>query len=238
MKIKEILRKRGVEILLVISGMLFSASLSGQTEYRTKGDVNFVNPNNWEIFIGASWIDATFAPDYLDADITIRDGDIATVNSMVTLDQLLVEGGATLTVESGNTLTVNNGSGTDLLVTGTVNNYGSISVSASADIRFNATAEYNHRRNGGSIPNATWDVDSDCNITGVTNTMPTGLDQTFGNFTWNCTGQTGNLYMQSNITIAGDFNVLATTPGDYDPNGSALRMSSNASGYTITVSGD
>ncbi|MDD4969583.1 MAG: T9SS type A sorting domain-containing protein [Paludibacter sp.] len=52
-------------------------------------------------------------------------------------------------------------------------------------------ATYQHNINGGTIPTATWDAASNCNITGVVGNIPTGIDQIFGNFLYNCPNQSG-----------------------------------------------
>ena len=177
-------------------------------------------------------------PDFTDGVITIRSGHTATLSTSETLDQVVVENGATLNVNSFRTLTLNDVPGTDLRVFGTVNNNGTINSLAAASILFTSTGVYNHTRDGGNIPGANWNSDSDCNITGVTNSMPSGLDaQSFGNFTWNCASHSGNLYLQSGFTVQGNMTVSSTGPV-YDPNTRALRMSNTASGYTITVLGD
>ncbi|NJO92872.1 MAG: hypothetical protein HC831_30810 [Chloroflexia bacterium] len=90
-----------------------------------------------------------------------------------------------VTINSGGTLTANGGGLT----------VGTMSVSGT----------YDHAINGGAIPLATWAAASNTIITGVTNTAPTGLNQSFGNFTWNSAGQSTNIYMQSNITVQGNF---------------------------------
>ena len=55
-----------------------------------------------------------------------------------------------------------------------------------------STTIYNHSGNGGSIPKATWNAASNCSITGITSTNPTSASfaQNFGKFTWNNSGQT------------------------------------------------
>ncbi|MCF8224046.1 MAG: hypothetical protein K9J25_12995, partial [Bacteroidales bacterium] len=204
-------------------------------DYRTVGDADFNSPTNWQRFNGGGWAAAGNDPNLGAETIFIRAGHTATLSVSETLDQLIVESGGILSINSGSTLTLNNGTGTDLDVSGTVNNSGIIN-SPGALIIFNAAAVYNHQRDGGVIPTAIWDVDSDCNITGVTNTIPSGFNQTFGNFTWNCPGHNANLYMESDMTVAGNMTVSGT--GAYNPNFRALRMSNTATGYTINVLGD
>ena len=64
-----------------------------------------------------------------------------------------------------------------------------------------------------------------------------GLRANFGNFTWNCTGQTTNLYLASNMTITGSFTISATG-ATLDPTNLSLRMSNTTTGYTINITKD
>ena len=138
-------------------------------------------------------------------------------------------------VNNGQTLTIANGAGIDLDVRGTVNNSGTITPTGT--LFFSSGAVYNHTRNGGTVPTATWNSLSDCNIIGVTNTIPTGFSQSFGNFTWNCPGNVGQKYLQANMNVTGNFSVL-NTGNPIDPNSQSLRISNTAAGYTINVTGN
>ena len=226
--------------LLLVAGcwLLIAFSSLGQTtgDFRTNGDVTFSVAGNWQRYNGVTWVAAGAAPVSTDGVITIRNGNTATLTASKALDQLVVAGGGILAVNSGQTLTINNGPGTDLDVTGTINNSGTISPTGS--IVFNSSSIYNHTQNGGTIPIAVWDPSSNCNITGITSStgFTGGLEgQTFGNFTWNCIGQTSNFYLASNFNVAGNFSVLGT--GSFDSNYHVLRMSEFATPYTINVSG-
>jgi len=86
---------------------------------------------------------------------------------------------------------------------------------------------YQHNQDGGTIPTATWDPASNCNVTGMTATSPSGLAQTFGNFTWNCSSQTGTVATTGNIIVNGNFNLTA---GTFTLN--------NATSYTLTIAGN
>ncbi|MFO7622376.1 MAG: hypothetical protein R6W81_14115, partial [Bacteroidales bacterium] len=227
--------------LLLVAGclLLVNGYLTGQTldDFRTTGNATFNSPANWERYNGTAWVPAGAEPTVAAYTITIRNTHTVAVTVSTTLNQLVVEAGGILTINAGITLTLFIGPGTDLDVSGTVNNSGSLSINAGATIVFNANSTYNHTRNGGTIPTATWNPASNCNITGITNSNAlTGFNQVFGNFTWNCPGQTINFYMESDITIAGNLTVSAT--GAFDPNLRALRMSNSATGYTMTVNGN
>jgi hypothetical protein len=145
----------------------------------------------------------------------------------------------TLQINSGRTFDTN-GASVVTTVNGTINNSGTISA-ALTKLIFSPTGIYNHTSNGGTIPSATWDAASNCNITGiVTSTgFSGGLEgQTFGNFTWDCGSQntTVGFILDANFTVAGDFTVSGT--GTVSTSDHVLRMSNSATGYTINVGGD
>lgn len=118
-------------------------------------------------------------------------------------------------------------------VSGTITNYGGTITSTAANLSFLSGGSYVHARNGGAIPTASWNAASNCNITGITGTAPTGLNQAFGNLTWDCIGQTtGFLLAQALTTINGTFTV-----GNTNIFGLFLASTNNAN-YTLNIGGD
>ena len=99
-------------------------------------------------------------------------------------------------------------------VTGTITNNGGIVTGSATGLTFASGSIYNHNMDGGVLPSATWNAASNCNITGTVTTAPTNITgQTFGNFTYNCTGQTASsvsLALTSNTTFAGNFTLVST----------------------------
>ena len=94
-------------------------------------------------------------------------------------------------------------------------NVGTITSSAS-NLIFASGGTYQHDLNSGAIPTATWNSGSTCNVTGWigTTTAPSGLTQTFSNFTWNSTAQTANLNLVGTLTtVNGNFTVASTGTG-------------------------
>lgn len=122
-------------------------------------------------------------------------------------------------------------------VTGSIVRTGGTITSTASDLSFSAVGTYQHAMNGSTIPTATWNVASTCLVTGITNTIPSaGLGQSFGNFTWNCAGQSAainNLAGASGglTTINGDFTILST-------NGQTLNFNNSGTARTITVGGN
>ena len=127
------------------------------------------------------------------------------------------------TSNSFTTTTITTASGVGVRTGGSIiNNGGTINASVNS-LNFATGASYQHSRDGGVIPAATWNANSLVNVTGVTTTNVLGLNQTFGNLTWNTTGQTATGIVNGTVTIAGNLTVLSGT----------LLTSS----YALTVSG-
>lgn len=99
---------------------------------------------------------------------------------------------------------------------------------------------YNHARNGGAIPIATWAANSNCQVTGVTNTSPTGFSgQTLGNLTWNSTSSTTNTSIflsgsSNTLTIQGNFEIAGTGAGT----GLSFYNAGTLGGGTINILGN
>jgi hypothetical protein len=127
-----------------------------------------------------------------------------------------------------NSLTTTNSTTT---VNGTISNSGVIT-STAANLTFNAAATYNHTRDAGAIPTATWDATSNCNITGITaSAFTNGLNQTFGNLTFNCALLTGARIatLAGNTVVQGDFNMTGTS--------AANTITLQLAGLNFTVNG-
>ena len=138
-----------------------------------------------------------------------------------------------LNVNANRTYT-SNGVTTLAGATAILNNSGIVTSPAASNLVFQNAAAYIHAQNGGNIPNATWDITSRCAITGVNNTVPTGLSQTFGNFIWN-SSQTGDIDLNGSlINVAGDLTISKTSGQP------AVRLLNftTATDFTLTVGGN
>lgn len=117
-------------------------------------------------------------------------------------------------------------------VNGRIINNGGTLTSSSANLSFAAAAEYQHTINGGTIAMATWSAGSFCRLTGITNSVPSGLNQPFSNFTWDCASQSANLTLNGQLTTVNGNLVINTT------NDALLTLASMASStYTLQVAG-
>lgn len=112
-------------IIKALCLLLFPAALWGQSlgDFRSVATGNWNNTATWERYDGAIWVTpAPSTPSSLDGAITIQNGHTVTVTASVTVDQVTVDAGGTLTNnQAGANLTINDGTGTDLLVNGTYN---------------------------------------------------------------------------------------------------------------------
>jgi hypothetical protein len=97
---------------------------------------------------------------------------------------------------------------------------GTIAGSVAGGIVFQSGSNYNYLGTGGlALPLASWDTNSNINITGITAAASiTNINtQSFGNITYNCVNQ-GNTITTlgstaATYTVKGDFNILSTGSG-------------------------
>jgi len=161
----------------------FSGNGAVEPLYRSKQSGAFNANSTWEVSTdgGLSYQDAITTPTSTNnVGIQIRNPHVVTSTATVSIDQVVIEAGATLE-QTGGTITFANGAGTDLQVFGTLRNSSSsnFTVSTGATIVFENGSLYNHNRNAGAIPTAEWKVGSKVLVTNLTQNMPTGLNQAF-----------------------------------------------------------
>lgn len=244
-------------ILIVIvyqSTRSTSAKAAVAGEYRSIASGNWGTISTWERYDGTNWVAAAAAPTSADNIITIQNGHTVTVAANVTADQVVVDAGGRININSTRTLTIANGTGTDLNNNGTIGNTGVIALNASATINNGAGSTYIHSQNGGTIPTATWNATSTCNITGITGTFPSQFFQNYGHLIWNCTGQTATFVFNSNLSIQGDFTLSSTSSnrleltdgltsrtftvgGSYMQTGGTFRITNGLAGGTLNIAG-
>lgn len=196
-------------------------------EYRSKvtGDWNASASWQYDNTGAANWVDASLTPSNYDDVITILNGHTVTVSADVEIDQTTIASGGQVTVSTGNTLSIDNGTGTDLTIDGTLRKEGTGVVLCSGTLAFSDGGKFELTGTNKYIPEATWHDNSTCEITGaiggdMSSTYHT--DQEFGNFTWNCTGQTSDIYFSGALTnIDGDFTLISTNTYEFRFTGSS-----------------
>lgn len=174
--------------------------------------------------------------------ITIPDGYSATA------DQLEIETISQLVVADGGQLTISTVSG-DIEFTdpiGLSSSYGVLTVQSNGilingnvintpdagSLILNSSSTYQHAQDGGTIPLATWDSNSNCEITGNTGGSINNLDQTFGNFIWNATGFISTFNLDQNLSTNQDLIIRRTgTIGNF-------RFTSTSTGINISIGRD
>jgi hypothetical protein len=207
-------------------------------DYRSAATGNWGTLATWQRWSGTTWATPTAGqgtPTNTSGITIIRSPHVVSIAANVTVDQVTVETGGQIIVSSGNTLTINNGNGVDLNVFGTLQtnstsgtggftNNGQIAIGNGGTFIYNINSI-------DAIPTATWDASSTCLITGTTNSVPGGLNQSFGNFTWNCASQSATIVLVGNLTsISGNFTIVNT-------NGQILRGSETVA-YILNIGGD
>ncbi len=102
-------------------------------------------------------------------------------------------------------------SGSDFAYEGVFTNYGIVDVDGDATLTFTGESTYNHARDGGDIPTATWAEGSTVMITGTVTSAPGNGNQDFYNIVINAPGNIENndLGMRDN-TINGNIDVIST----------------------------
>ncbi len=189
---------------------------------------------DFSVSSGASFILGT------DADIDLCSGSVAEINGSLIIEnpQMFNAGDDQVSVSVGGVIT-NNGiynlGNSDALttVTGSFINSGIINSQAVTQLVFAPGSVYNHARDGGAIPLATWDAASLCLVSGNINTHLTipAATQPFGNFTWNCPGQLVYQDLEGELTAVNGNLVVKST-------GSANVQFGRYVNSTLTVNGN
>ncbi|MBX2893183.1 MAG: hypothetical protein KF734_19890 [Saprospiraceae bacterium] len=188
-------------------------------------------------------------------DLIVSSGTSLTIAS--SLENVVLAASATADISgtyTNNSIYNTSAASTVTTVTGTFSNASTITGATAAKLVFASGGTYQHTQNGGTVPTATWDANSNCNITGMTTTYPSGMGQTFGNVAF--AGTNLNVVMTSNLTCQGDLTLnytsisghfrfahddtrTITVGGNFLKQGSGQLTGSTGEGnVTITVTGN
>jgi hypothetical protein len=154
----------------------------------------------------------------------------------------------------GGTLTfpTNAGSSATVASSGVLNHFAGTIAGAATFLNFASGSTYTYNSAAAlTVPTATWDANSQVNITGVTTGVPLGLSQNFGNVTWDCPAQSTAIilttfpsgiagtfeFKNSNNQIVGNnLTTSRTWAGDLKITGGRFAVKYNFSAtYTLTV---
>ncbi len=165
-------------------------------------------------------------------DLVVANGSSLTISS--TLENIALAASSTADISG----TYTNDSDFELgaanvvaTVTGTFINQDAINGATTSKLVFASGSTYEHDQDGGTTPTATWDVASNCTITGITGNYPSGMSQTFGNVTFE-NNLSGNVTMNSSLTCAGNLTISNVNDGE------DLRLTNSSTDRTISVGGN
>ncbi len=187
--------------------------------------------NNTTVLLSAAAGITLTVGDVTGTDLSVATGSSLTLSTNVSLtlsNDASADINGSLIINAGRTYNTNN---TNVVTTvaGTITNNGTLTCATATKLLFQASSIYNHAQNGGTIPTATWNTTSACNITGLINTYPAGAGQSFGNFSFSST-PTSNTEMSSSLSCN---NFTMSNGGAF-----ALYLTNGGTSRTITVGGD
>jgi autotransporter-associated beta strand protein len=207
------------------------------TIYQSKQTGNWDATSTWERSLdgGANWVAAITTPTSVDGTITILNGHSVTINSSVTIDQVIVNSGGSLLL-SALISTLNDGPGVDLDISGVFEqNGGTLTQNGQITVRNGGILR--QAKVGTTIPTATWISGSTCEVTGWTTTLGGGINQSFSNFTWNCAGQTSTTMAlePTSMSVGGLFKIASTGTGNLSLGNSTTSRSLTVNSFEINV---
>ena len=82
--------------------------------------------------------------------------------------------------------------------------------SSSSNLTIENAGVYEHVINAGSIPIATWNLESTCKLKGIASNFPSNSNQSFGNVTIDAISLTGTMFIPSNMIVGRDLNIVNT----------------------------
>jgi hypothetical protein len=209
-----------------------SPSLVAPTAPATAGTITIRNTHIVNVAVNVS-IDQTTVQS--GGSLVVDPTAILTLNNNVTSDEITVNAGGTLT----NNGTIAHGTITirTINVSGSLHNNGTFTTQGNNKLLFQSGANYFHDfADGGTIPRATWNVNSSLNVVGYTSgnsTPPTfSPGQTYGNFIWNAPNQ------DTDIDLLGE---PASVDGNFqidDTGGAALIYNNAGANNNLSIGGD
>lgn len=245
--------------ILFFVGVVGFAFGQSTGDFQTRQSGNWNDSDTWEEWTGSSWDNTANTPTRTNGVISVLNTHIVTVSANVTVDQTFVRTGAQITINSGVTLSVAAGSGDDMTIEtnsnlvnngvlsiasgfggsaqvrvhGLIDNRNSVSGGATNRLFFESGSEYVHGLDGGGIPTASWNTNSICSVEGVTSSIPSGVNQNFGDFIWDTQGLDAGGVSTIGLTGANsinNFSILNT--------GNDILVISDGSSITINVLND
>ncbi|MBN8862082.1 MAG: T9SS type A sorting domain-containing protein [Sphingobacteriales bacterium] len=166
-------------------------------------------------------------------DFIIESGSSFTQD--VSMNEIRLAANATANIAGDYTIEANEGfflNNANVIATVTgniINSNGGINNSSAAKLIFNNGGTYVHAINGGTIPTAAWNAGSKVDISGMTNSLPSGLNQTFRSLSFT-SAISADIELGQNLTVLEDLTInLNPGPGD------DLRFTNSNTNRTVSV---
>ncbi len=174
--------------------------------FRSKTSGLWSDETTWEVSTdNINWSNATAAPTTSDLDVKIKSPHLITLAATgITLDQTTIELGSTLEITG--TVNIIAGTGADLTVNGILKNSGgTITTTGTISVESGGLYQHNPSSGIGTIPICTWQTGSTCEILkGTGSSGPGNMNQSYYNFTWNCSNQSTTLNLSGDLqTVMG-----------------------------------
>ena len=163
-------------------------------------------------------------------DVTI-DGTLTVVDKFNLNASVTVDVNGLMTLKSSGQMNFNTGN--FINVNGKFRREGGSVTITSNYWSINNGGTYTHAFNGSALmPAASLKTGSTCEITGITNSMPSNMNQVFYNLIWNCTGQLSGFDLNARLDyVNGDLTIASTGSGsiqlDYQGNNNVLNIGGN-----------
>jgi hypothetical protein len=212
--------------------------------YRSKATGNWDAASTWEFLRGGSWEAAVAAPTSLVGTITIQSPHTVTVTATAgyfNVDEVTVDYGGKLIINvcpSNWWFNILNGPGTDITINGIMEYQDDkVSMASGATMLLGDGGKFQHNLNYAgnypiTVPTATWHPNSTYEVLSSNQlAISAGLNQSFGHFTWNSTGQTSDINLGGSLTtVNGNLSILST--------GTKTLTLTNTTALTLTIGGD
>jgi hypothetical protein len=220
---------KSLSIILFVLASIFQLNAQSLGDYRSAATGSWTVAGNWQRFNGVSRVGASVAPTSTDGVITIQSPHVITVTTGITIDQLVINSGATITVNSPGIVTLVNGAGDEISISGTFNLNNAATLTGTGTVfvanagTFNWSAGTISRNVATTISPA-----GTMTIPGIGGTSLLNGNATItnnGNINW--TG-TGNINCN-----AGGSNVSITNNGSFSMNANAQFANSGGGSFTI-----
>lgn len=159
-----------LKFLFITAALGFLSVKSEALYYRSVQSGNWNATSTWESgpTAGGPWSPAAATPTSADQTVTIQSGHWVLIVAGLTMDEVVIDAGGTLSAKTNATVTINNGAGVDLTINGTFVDslYGSSSINFAAGARWKISAGANFIKYTGSSSN-NWQSNYDTGIINI-----------------------------------------------------------------------